>query len=172
MKISGLSGNEVYCLQRKGWTPGGIVVGNSVQSLGFGGGIATGFKSMAGGEIENLTQLITEGRHAAVSRIEREAQQRGAQGVTGVTLELKSLGGLIEFLAIGSAVHNEAHSGDFFSTACSGQDLYCQIDAGYEPRHLVMGNVCYALGIGRGLVGAIARARPNRPAPRTTPSPA
>jgi uncharacterized protein YbjQ (UPF0145 family) len=154
MNISGLSGNEVYCLERKGFLPGGIVVGNSVQSLGLGGGIASAFKSMAGGEIENLTSLISDGRHAALERIETEAQQRGAQGLTGVSLEVKTLGGMIEFLAVGSAIYNEAHAGTFFSTACSGQDLYCHIDAGYEPRHLVLGNVAYAMGIGRGISGA------------------
>jgi uncharacterized protein YbjQ (UPF0145 family) len=169
MRISGLSGNEVYCLQRKGLVPGNVVVGNSVQSLGFAGGITSGFQSMAGGEIKNLTTLISEGRHAAIERIEKEAKERNALGLTGVTLEVKSLGGMIEFLAIGSAVHEALKQGtpdaiqqraappprgtDFFSTACSGQDLYCQIDAGYEPRHLVMGNVCYAMGIGRGIMG-------------------
>src|SRR5437867_24538 len=35
MMMSGLSGNEIYCLAQKGWTPGNIVVGNSVYSLGF-----------------------------------------------------------------------------------------------------------------------------------------
>jgi uncharacterized protein YbjQ (UPF0145 family) len=178
MNISGLSGNEVYCLRRKGWAPGGVVVGNSVQSLGFAGGIGRAFKTMAGGEIENLTQLISEGRHAALKRIEREAQERGAGGLTGVTLEVKTIGGMIEFLAIGSAIHREGEEGrgrereriavarsdeprrgegrsaSFFSTACSGQDLYCHIDAGYEPRHLVLGNVAYAMGIGRGITGA------------------
>lgn len=155
MQISGLSGNEVYCLLRKGWSPGGIVVGNSVQSLGFVGGIASGFKSLAGGEVQNLTQLISEGRHAAIDRIEQEAQQRGAQGLTGVSTELKSLGGLVEFLAIGSAVSNKSYAGPFFSTACTGQELYCHLDAGYQPRHFVIGNVAYALGIGRGITGSL-----------------
>jgi uncharacterized protein YbjQ (UPF0145 family) len=171
MKISGLSGNEVYCLGRKGLTPGSIVLGNSVQSLGFAGGIAGAFKSMAGGEVENLTTLISDGRHAAVARLEKEARHRRAQGVTGVSLEVKMLGGMIEFLAIGSAVYQQqpappgvprdavaagpaGPAAGLFSTACSGQDLYCHLDAGYEPRHLVIGNVCYALGIGRGLTGA------------------
>ncbi len=176
MRISGLSGNEAYCLRLKGFETGDIVVGNSVQSLGFTGGIASAFQSMAGGEIENLTKLISEGRHAALGRIEKDARARGAQGITGVSLEVRTLGGLIEFLAIGSAIHAQGHrvepasaaivtalpetppvppeyQGEFFSTACSGQDLYCQIDAGYEPKHFVLGNVCYALGIGRGISG-------------------
>ena len=66
MIISGLSGNEIYCLAQKGLVPGQIVVGNSVQSLGFFGGISSSFKTLSGGEITNLTQLITEGRHAAI----------------------------------------------------------------------------------------------------------
>jgi uncharacterized protein YbjQ (UPF0145 family) len=126
-----------------------------VQSLGFVGGIAGAFKTLAGGEIDNLTQLISEGRHNAITRIEHEANERGAQGLTGVTLEVKWLGGMVEFLAIGSALFKPDQRGTMFSTACSGQDLYCQIDAGYEPRHLCFGNVAYALGIGRGISGAV-----------------
>src|SRR5712675_165428 len=79
--LTGLSGNEIYCLAQKGWAPGNIVVGNSVQSLGFVGGITSGLRTIAGGEIENLTQLITEGRHAAIDRLEKEAQDHSAHGV-------------------------------------------------------------------------------------------
>jgi uncharacterized protein YbjQ (UPF0145 family) len=151
--MSGFSGNELYCLAEKGWAPGSIVVGNSVQSLGVAGGIASGLRTVAGGEIDKLTQLITEGRHAAINRLEQEATEQGAHGVTGVTSELKQLSGLNEFIAIGSAVKGADYHGPFFTTACTGQDFYCQLDAGYEPRHFVMGNVAYALGAGRGLLG-------------------
>ena len=153
MIISGFSGNEIYCLAEKGWAPGSIVVGNSVQSLGFVGGIASGLRTIAGGEIANLTQLITEGRHAAIRRLEEEAMAHHAHGVTGVTSELKRLSGLEEFIAIGSTITRTDYGGPFFTTACSGQDLYCQLDAGYAPRHFVMGNVAYALGVGRGFFG-------------------
>ncbi len=153
MIVSGLSGNEIFVLAEKGWAPGSIVVGNSVQSLGFVGGLSSGLKTLAGGEIANLTQLITEGRHAAIQRLEEEAQRDGAHGVTGVTSELKTLGGMREFIAIGSAVKGLDYRGPFFTTACTGQDLYCQLDAGYEPRHFVIGNVAYALGVSRGIFG-------------------
>jgi len=155
MRLTGLSGNEIYCLSRKGWSPGNIVVGNSVHSLGIVQGIGAGLRSLAGGEIENITDLISDGRHAAINRIEQEAVDAGAEGLTGVTSELRSLGGLVEFLAIGSAVHSREHNGKFFSTACSGQDLYCHFDSGYEPQHFVMGNVAYALGVGRGISGTL-----------------
>jgi uncharacterized protein YbjQ (UPF0145 family) len=155
LMLTGLSGNEIYCLAQKGWSPGNIVVGNSVYSLGIVRGITSGLKTLAGGEIENITQLINEGRHVAIQRLEAEALKEGMHGLTGVTSELRTLGGMTEFLAIGSAIWNNNPSVPFFSTACSGQDLYCQADAGYQPKHFVMGNVAYALGIGRSLLGGL-----------------
>lgn len=158
MLISGLSGNEIYCLAQKGLEPGDIVVGNSVQSLGLLRGITSGLKTLAGGEISSVTRMISDGRHAAVQRLEQEATSHGARGLTGVTSDLRPLSNLMEFLAIGSSVQAMADARvgvPFFSTACSGQDLYCQIDAGYDPRHFVFGNVAYALGVGRGISGGL-----------------
>jgi uncharacterized protein YbjQ (UPF0145 family) len=155
MLVTGLSGNEIYCLAEKGWAPGNIVVGNSVHSLGLVRGVASGFQTLAGGELDSVTELISDGRHAAIKRLEAEAEGHGAHGLTGVVSDLKKIGGLLEFLAIGSSVKGSDYAGPFFTTACSGQDLYCQMDAGYAPRHFVMGNVAYALGVGRGFVGAL-----------------
>jgi uncharacterized protein YbjQ (UPF0145 family) len=154
MMLTGLSGNEIYCLAKKGWAPGNIVVGNSVYSLGFTRSISSTFQTVSGGELESITELISDGRHAAIKRMEEEAAHQSAHGLTGVLSDLKRVSGLMEFLAIGSAVRGSDYEGPFFTTACTGQDLYCQIDAGYQPRHFVIGNVAYALGIGRGLMGA------------------
>jgi uncharacterized protein YbjQ (UPF0145 family) len=153
MIVSGFSGNEIFVLAEKGWAPGSIVVGNSVQALGVLGSLSRGLKTLAGGELANLTRLINEGRHAAIGRLEKEAQAHGAHGVTGVTSELKTLSGMREFIAVGSSVKGLDYHGPFFTTACTGQDFYCQLDAGYEPRHFVIGNVAYALGVSRGLFG-------------------
>src|SRR5690242_5973958 len=147
MMLTGLSGNEIYCLAQKGWEPGNIVVGNSVYSLGVMRGLTSGLRTLAGGEVTSVTHLISDGRHNAIGRLEKEAGSEGMHGLTGVVSELRSVGGLTEFLAIGSAIRGSHYTGPFFSTACSGQDLYCQIDAGYDPRHFVIGNVAYALGI-------------------------
>ncbi len=155
MLMTGLSGNEIYCLAQKGYDPGNIVVGNSVHSLGFVRGITSGLKTLSGGEIGSITQLIVDGRHAAISRLEQEAIDEGDRGLTGVASELRKLGNLMEFLAIGSSVKSRGTSGPFFSTACSGQDLFCQVDSGYEPRHFVIGNVAYALGVARGIAGGL-----------------
>jgi uncharacterized protein YbjQ (UPF0145 family) len=155
MMLTGLSGNEIYCLAQKGWAPGDIVVGNSVYSLGMIRSVTSGFRTLAGGEVQSVTELISDGRHSAVKRLEAEAANHSAHGLTGVVSDLKKIGNLMEFLALGSAIKGSDYRGPFFSTACSGQDLYCQMDAGYEPRHFVMGNVAYALGAGRGLMGAL-----------------
>ncbi len=155
MLMTGLSGNEIFCLAQKGYAPGNIVVGNSVHSLGFVRGITSSLKTLSGGEIQSVTQLIVDGRHAAIARLEEEAKNEGDQGLTGVTSELRKMANLMEFIAVGSSVFSSSEPGSFFSTACSGQDLYCQIDAGYAPRHFVMGNVAYALGIGRGITGSL-----------------
>ena len=157
MLITGLSGNEIWCLAKKDIAPGGVVVGNSVYSQGLVRGLTTGLKTMAGGELTDITHLLTAGRHSALSRMEVEAKEQGADGLTGVVTEIKRINSLIEFLAVGSAIKRSGSNakGGFFSSACSGQDLYCQIDAGYQPVHFVMGNIAYALGIGGGIWAAI-----------------
>lgn len=151
--ITGLSGNEIFCLAKKGFTPGGIVVGNSVHSLGVLGGLTTGFKSMLGGELEQITGLIEEGRETAYERMMKEAANEDASGVTGVSSELIFHNGTIEFLSIGSVVKSNEKNN--FSTSADGQELYAQLDAGYKPICFAFGNVAYSLGIRRGILGSL-----------------
>lgn len=156
MYVCSLSGNEIFCLQLKGLLPAEIVVGNSVRSLGLAGAIGSGFRALAGGEVENITSLISEGRHAAIARLVEEARRHGAHGVTGVTTELSSLAGYTEFLSQGTSVVSSGAAPHFFTTSASGTELYCHLDAGYTPLSFVMGNVAYALGIGRGITGGLS----------------
>jgi uncharacterized protein YbjQ (UPF0145 family) len=154
MYVSGMGGNEIYCLAQKGFAPGEIVVGNSVVSMGVAGGIAAAGRTFAGGEITQITSLISDGRHAAISRMEEEAKRDGAIGVTGVESHLGQLAGFTEFLARGTGVHStQGAARRFFSTAASGIGLYCQLDAGYQPVSFAMGNIAYALGLSRGVMG-------------------
>ncbi len=156
MIVSAMSGNEAYCLNQKGFQPGEIVVGNSVCSLGVLGGLGAFGRNLTGGEVENVTSLISEGRHAAIERMEKEAKKHGASGVTAVSSELRTLSGYQEFLSQGTAIHGTPDpSQPFFSTASSGMELYCHMDAGYRPIRFSMGNVAYALGVGQGLVGSL-----------------
>ncbi len=155
--MTGLSGNEMYCLHLKGLSPGELVVGNSVYSLGFVGGIGAGLKSAFGGEVTQITSIIHEGRQHSYTRMVEEAQQRGGAGITGVTSELRAFHGNIEFLSVASCVHAADQPAEkfLFSTSGDGQELYCLLDAGYSPRKFVFGNVAYSTGIGGGLLGSL-----------------
>ena len=62
LSVSGMSGNELFCLATKGLSPGEIAVGNSVFSLGLGGALSAFGQALAGGELANLSRLISEGR--------------------------------------------------------------------------------------------------------------
>ena len=75
--------------------------------MGFLGGMAAGFKGMAGGEITQVTQAIEEGRIKAFDRMIAEAKQHGATGVTGVISELKDFAGNTEFLFVGSCLNGK-----------------------------------------------------------------
>ena len=74
--MTGLSGNEMYCLAQKGFQPGEQVIGNAVHSLGFLGGIAAGFQNVIGGEVTEITEIISEGRHESQKRLLAEAARK------------------------------------------------------------------------------------------------
>lgn len=153
---TGLSGNEIFCLQLKNYSPGSIVVGNSVHSLGIIGSVGSGFKAMLGGELTQVTSLIEEGRETAYKRLLEEAVSKNATGITGVTSQLIFHGTNIEFLSIGSVIYAEDGADkDKFSTSADGQELYAQLDAGYKPICFSFGNVAYSMGLGRGFIGSL-----------------
>jgi uncharacterized protein YbjQ (UPF0145 family) len=155
--MTGLSGNEIYCLGLKGFSPGELVVGNSVHSLGFLGGLGAGLKGIVGGEVAQVTEIIREGRLQSHARIMQEAKDFGAHGVTGVTSELRHMQGNVEFLSVGSCIHGAppAAPAGPFSSSSNGQELFSLIDAGYAPKQFVIGNVAYSVGVAGGLFGAL-----------------
>ncbi len=155
--MTGLSGNEMFCLHQKGLQAGDLVIGNSVFSLGFVGSLGSGLRTLAGGEVTQITGIIHEGRQMSYERMVQEAQRHGGIGITGVTSELILHGGNVEFLSVGSTVHQEGTRAEqiSFSSSADGQELYCQMDAGFRPIKFVFGNVAYSIGVGGGLMGAL-----------------
>ena len=153
-KVTGLSGNEIYCMALKGLSPGELVVGNSVNSMGFLGNLGAGVRNLLGGEVPQVTEAITAGRSSAYNRMVTEAKQAKANGVVGVTSELRNFQGSTEFLFVGSGVNTQA-GGGFFTSAGSAQELYCHMDAGYEPVSHAFGNIAYSVGVGGGFLGAL-----------------
>ncbi|HEY3997225.1 MAG TPA: heavy metal-binding domain-containing protein [Candidatus Xenobia bacterium] len=155
--ITGLSGNEIFCLQLKGMIPGELVMGNSVYSMGFLGSIGSSFRSIVGGEVKAVTDMVHQGRQLSFQRLMEDAGRHGADGITGVTSELVAHPQNVEFLSVGSAVHETegAQGRIHFSTASNAQDLYCAIDAGFLPTRFVFGNVCYTIGVGGGMLASL-----------------
>jgi uncharacterized protein YbjQ (UPF0145 family) len=153
-KLTGLSGNEIYCMRLKGLIPSGVVIGNSIQSMGFLGGVRSAFRGIVGGEIPDVTKMIHEGRAAAFARLRAEADREQVHGVVGVTSELRSLSGNSEFLFVGSGVSG-APGTAAFTSAGDAQELYCHMDAGYEPKEFVFGNIAYSVGAVGGIAGTL-----------------
>lgn len=153
--VTNLSGNEIFCLDKLSLKPGNICVGNSVYALGILGSLTSGLNILAGGEIEQLTSLIHDGRTNAINRMMEEAKASGGTGVTGVTTELISHGSNIEFLSIGSVVHKAGGENEnlSFSTSADAQQLYCQVDSGFRPIRYALGNVAYSIGLGGNITG-------------------
>lgn len=154
--FSGLNANEMYCLNLIGFTPGNLLVGNSVFALGFIGGVGSNFKTFVGGELKQITNMIAEGRRLSLGRFNQELIDSGGTGASGVTSDLIFHPGNVEFLTVGSAVHSSnGASYNNFTSSSDGQELFCQWDAGYQPLGFVFGNVAYSIGAINGIFGAI-----------------
>jgi len=87
-KITGFSGNEIYCLDKLGYTAGQLCLGNDVVALGVGGGIGAGLSNLAGGEVVEITKLVHAGRKNAYKRMWKEAEEYGGVGLAGVTFDM------------------------------------------------------------------------------------
>jgi uncharacterized protein YbjQ (UPF0145 family) len=102
---SDLTNEEMWNLIHIGYMPVQLVLGVSVYSLGFIGGITSAFKQLVRGEIPEMTTLIYEARENALEHIKRDAAAVGADDVVGVKVYVYELpGNLLEFMALGTAV--------------------------------------------------------------------
>ena len=142
--------NEFLLVRQAGFRPVGLVLGSSVYHVGIQMGRWS--KNM---ELDTLTQAMYHARELAMTRMEAEAAELGADGIVGVRLEIdfKEFGSdLAEFTAIGTAVVGDAPPpngvwrnvrGLPFTSDLSGQDFWTLIQAGYAPQGLVMGTCVY-----------------------------
>jgi len=160
-KVTGFSGNEIYCLSKLGYNAGQLCLGNNVVALGVARGIGAGLSNLAGGEITEITDIVHNGRKNAYDRMMTEASRYGGIGLAGVSFDLINHGGNLEFIALGSTIHKQNESGGTsidssggFSTSANAQQLYCQLDAGFTPHSFVFGNVAYSIGVGGNIRGA------------------
>jgi uncharacterized protein YbjQ (UPF0145 family) len=144
---SDLSVNEFLLVKEAGFEPLGLVLGSSIYHIGYQQAMWNQSQEMG-----VLTQAMYHARELAMTRMEEEADQLGADGVVGVRLDIGRYewgADLAEFIAVGTAVkHREgvlhrAPNGRPFTSDMSGQDFATLLRAGYRPAGLVMGNCVY-----------------------------
>ena len=145
---SDLSVNEFLLVKEAGFEPVGMVVGSSIYHIGYQQARWTKSEEMV-----VLTQAMYHARELAMTRMEEEADELGADGVVAVRLKVKHLGwgeSLAEFVAIGTAVVANDRSIPWrtsknlpFTSDLSGQDFWTLLKAGYRPVGMVMGNCVY-----------------------------
>jgi uncharacterized protein YbjQ (UPF0145 family) len=104
---SDLSGQDFWTIMQTGYVPQGLVLGNCVYHIAHRGMLQTLGSAGQNVELPNFTQALYEARELAMTRMQDEANQLGANGIVGVRLEEKSHqwgSHTIEFLALGTAV--------------------------------------------------------------------
>lgn len=83
----------------------GIVYGIVARSLGIGKSFTAGFKSMAGGEIKQYTQLVEDSRRHALDRMIDNARIMGANAIISMRFDSSEIvQGITEVIAYGTAV--------------------------------------------------------------------
>jgi uncharacterized protein YbjQ (UPF0145 family) len=102
---SDLTAVETWNIAKLGYMPLKLVLGTSVYSLGLAGGIMASLKNLVKGEIKELTNMIYGARENSINKLREQAEEIGADDVLGIKTYIYNIGGgLIEFLAIGTAV--------------------------------------------------------------------
>ena len=83
----------------------GMAWGTVVRSRGIGYQVVAGLRAMAGGEIDEYTDMLNHARNHALERMRQHAQSLGANAVIGAAFDSSELGqSMSEVLAYGTAV--------------------------------------------------------------------
>jgi uncharacterized protein YbjQ (UPF0145 family) len=144
---SDLSVNEFLLVKEAGFEPLGMVLGSSIYHIGFQQSNWNQSQEMG-----VLTQAMYHARELAMTRMEEEADQLGADGIVGVRLDISRYewgADLAEFISVGTAVKHaggelhRAANGRPFTSDLSGQEFSTLLRSGYRPVGMVMGNCVY-----------------------------
>jgi uncharacterized protein YbjQ (UPF0145 family) len=168
---SDLSVNEFMLITEAGFDPVGLVVGSSIFHIGIQ---VTG--PTRSRELDTLSQAMYSARHLAMTRMEEEADQLGADGIVGVRLDIGRYDwgpNMAEFIAIGTAVKHRggvlhrAPNGRPFQSDLSGQEFWTLLRTGHRPVGMVMGSCVFHVGR-RGPLRTIAQTGRNIELPNYT----
>ncbi len=83
----------------------GVVSGSTVRAKHVGKDIWAGIKNVFGGELKGYTELLSESREEAITRMKKQAEQMGANAVLNVRFSTSSVAaGAAELYVYGTAV--------------------------------------------------------------------
>ena len=83
----------------------GLVRGNTIRARNVGRDVLAGLRNLIGGEIKDYTQMLSDARDEAVSRMIGEAEDLGADAIVEVRFTTsETMGGAAEILVYGTAV--------------------------------------------------------------------
>lgn len=148
---SDLTVNEFLLVKQAGFDPLGLVMGSSIYNIAAKPPQSLG-QYEPGRELADVTRALYDARELAMTRLEEEADELGADGVIGVRIDvnLHAWGqNIAEFIAVGTAVRHAKGEvfrdarGKPFQSGLSGQDFWTLLRAGYRPVGFVMGNAVY-----------------------------
>ncbi|MCA1683372.1 MAG: heavy metal-binding domain-containing protein [Actinobacteria bacterium] len=168
---SDLSVSEFLLVKESGFDPLGLVVGSSIFHIGFQ---QSSWKRSQ--EMTVLSEAMYGARELAMTRMEEEADQLGADGIVGVRLDVGRYDwgeNMAEFIAIGTAIRHRdgelhrAPNGRPFTSDLSGQDFWTLLRTGHRPVGLVMGSCVYHVAH-RGMFQSLKQAGKNVELPNFT----
>jgi uncharacterized protein YbjQ (UPF0145 family) len=168
---SDLSVNEFLLVKQAGFDPVGLVVGSSIYHIGVQ---VAGWRQSQ--EMSVLSQAMYHARQLAMTRMEEEADQLGADGIVGVRLDIGRYEwgqNMAEFIAIGTAIKHRdgvlhrAPNGRPFTSDLSGQDFWTLMATGHRPVGMVMGSCVYHVAH-RGMLQSMMQAGRNIELPNFT----
>ncbi|MEF8879725.1 MAG: YbjQ family protein [Candidatus Thermoplasmatota archaeon] len=85
-----------------------LVRGHTIQAKGIGKDFRAGLRHIAGGEIKEYTEMLSESREVALKRMIDKAEKLGADAVINVRFMTSGImGGAAEILVYGTAVKLE-----------------------------------------------------------------
>jgi uncharacterized protein YbjQ (UPF0145 family) len=168
---SDLSVSEFLLVKEAGFEPLGLVVGSSIFHIGFQQ--SNWAKSQ---EMTVLSEAMYTARELAMTRMEEEADQLGADGIVGVRLDVGRYEwgqNMAEFIAIGTAIRHRdgelhrAANGRPFTSDLSGQDFWTLLQSGHRPVGMVLGSCVFHVAH-RGMFKAMRQAGQNVELPNFT----
>ncbi len=86
----------------------GLVQGSTIRAKHIGKDILASLKNIVGGELTSYTELLQEAREEAIERMEKQAEQKGANAIVNIRFATSSVAqGAAELFAYGTAVKVE-----------------------------------------------------------------